>query len=295
MNRNDENLYKTTGLLLMLFRESKLSVGLETEEDKRMLTVDKEHIEDAGLTTPNFLNTLNVLMNAGYVYAVSFKDTKVRIETINFNEKGGYQKILDEIDKKPKEAKKASDKIQKIIGDSMKKLIPQTHYFDEGEYYEEEISLREIILSGKRQTQGVGMSTIAKVFLYPIRDIGRLHRLLGEGISSDNIVDPGIWYNWTEYVFHINDEEVEVSYQGKPNLEHFVLKGLFQSNQDESVFDYDELPEFQEMSRDEKKKRRKKYRDALTRFLDKHQNLPKIFTVHSDHIEINSEYIEQTH
>ena len=98
--------------------------------------------------------------------------------------------------------------------------------------------------------------------------------------------------NQTKYIFHIGDDTVSTSYQNKPNKEHFVLSALFNGH-DKLIIDYDELPDF-DKAKDITKELRS-FQDALITFTRKHPKLTKIFIVHKDRLEINKEYLEQTH
>jgi len=295
MKTSDNNMRKTTGLLVMLYNLNKQDPTKKLEEEKALVHIDKTHLHEANLDTPTLINNLQILDNKGYTFTASFQDTNKRLGVLKLNREHTLEQIQKEMGKRPKQTKELSLTIQKIIGDGIGKVTPKTHVFDTDGYYKEEPDLMEIVSFGLRMISDVTLDTRAKVHILPMRDIYRLHKLLSQDTPFEEIQDPGIWYDSNRYEFHVDEEIVRTEYQGKPSAEHFVLKKLFINIKDSFICDYDSLSEFDSLTKEERKKRYRRYKDALLRFIKKHEKLPRIFNVHTDHLEFNKEYIDQTH
>jgi len=289
VNPKEQNIIDTLNLLLLLFRAKKQSFPQLTEEQQHTLKVTKEHLAIAEISIPVFINTLNTLSEKGYLFAVSIFEDKFHSEIQKVLSDKNYPEILKQLENLDMGV--FDRELKQRIADTIEKIKPANLELDRKELMEDEhISFASLISDGVSVLAGHTSNEVAIVTLMPFRSIERLLEKMNAGMKFDEVQDAGIWYDPKNFLFHIDEDTVSTSYQHKPNKEHFALTALL-GMISESKIDYTDVPEFDDANDNEMRS----YRDALKRFVEKHPRLSEIFTVHSDHLEIHTEYLEQTH
>ena len=284
----EQNILATLNLLVLLLRARKQTIPPLTEEQKHTLKVTKEHLTTAGISIPVFANTLQILAEKGYLLGVTIFEDKFHSEIQKaLSDENLQQKIagLGKID-----TSEFMRQFKEHFADSLEKIIPANMVLDRDALMEDkDITLPSIIGDALGALAGHTSDDVAIVPLMPFRSIERVLEKMNDGVKFDEVQDVGIWYDSKNYVFHIDEDTVSTAYQHKPNKEHYVLSVLFGKG-GESIIDYTDVPEFDNSHDGEMRS----YRDALDRFIRKHPELPKIFIVHADHLEILPEYLKQT-
>lgn len=290
MTPRDQNILAALNILVLVFRAQKNNQPKLTEEEEPILRITKEHLAQAGITAPVFINTLQTLTDKGYIIAAnSVFEEKYHEELAKVLDDTGYQKIQDELRKI--DTSKLEEGIKIAAADIIEKTAPAHAHVDRAEIMKEDVSMAGVLEKFRTSYKGYSSEVVSMIILSPFRSIERLLEQMNVGVPFDEIKDDGVWYEMAAYEFHFDDTKVATAYQGKPNKEHFALKALF-SQFEESRIDYADIPEFEQ---DDKDAEKKAYKDALNRFIKKHHRLSEIFSVHADHLEIHESYLEHPH
>lgn len=281
MNIRDANILKTLNLLSLLKLER--SAIFEDGDPKRdIFMVTEKHLSDSNLSKAEFIRVLILLAKRGYVASAPvFGDTFDSDIKLLYKNKE-IQKEIEALDPNKELPQKADDALHKLV----RAMTPANI-----EYEREDIespSQKYVLEESFELLQDFKKGTFAFVLPIPFKDIDWLLSKMESGQSFDDIIDPRVHYDAKNYRLFFGDNiSIETSYQNKPNKEHFALQALFKDHKQTEI-DYIDIPEF-DHSRD-REREKKSFREALSRFLKKHPELPKIFTVRTDHLSLNEDY-----
>lgn len=290
MSPRDQNLLATLNILVLIFRSQKHMFPRRSEEMQHTLQITKEHLAQARISAPVFINTLQELANKGYLLAGnSVFESKYHDEFLKVLDDTQYEKIQTELEKV--DTSQLEEKLKVFAADLLEKTAPAYIPVDREEVMKEDVSMKSLLEEFREAYKGYTPDVVSVIILSPFRSLERLLEQLNAGVLFDNVKDEGIWYDANTYYFHFDDTSVSTAYQGKPNKEHFALASLF-GQFEESRIDYTDIPEF---DNDNKEKDRKAYFDALTRFIKKHPRLSEIFSVHTDALVIHESYLGHPH
>jgi hypothetical protein len=284
MTPRDKNIYSTVNVLCMLFDARKIVPNL-SDEQSHTLTVSKEHLTDADISVPVFVNTLKVLDEKGYLFGVSTFGQEARDELKKLQSNPEYEKILSELDKIDLSGFESEAK--NMMSQVISKRMPPGCEFDHDEFMKESGDFKEWLTNAKEALREMNDETISTVVLMPFRSIERLLEKMNSGIKFDDIKDPGIWYENDNGAFHFDEQTVSTQHNRKRYV-HYALQALFNQFENNEI-DYVDIPEFDDSKGMEKEM--KSFRDALSGFIKKEDRLKEIFTVHSTHLEIHEEPI----
>ena len=284
----EDNLTNALNLLTFLSRQNKLALPKLSDEGLHTFLITEENVSRLSIDVYTFLNTLETLAEKGYLAYTPLIDKNWRTKLKEFDE--GTQKAEALAVLQSPENELINQNFKAGVATIFENAIPKDYKFDREELLASDITFSGVIEMGVEKLKNLDDDVLALVILMPFRSIERLLRKLNEGLKFSEIQDAGIWYNSTKFTFHIGDRSIKTSHQGKPNKEHFALTALF-NNPGEFSLDYDDIPEFVRENDGE----RKSYSDALRTFAKKDPELPKIFTVHNGHFEINQDYLDHTH
>lgn len=290
MTPRDQNLLSALNILVLVFRAQKNKVPKLDLEQQHTFQITKEHIAQAGLTIPVFINTLQDLAKKGYLIdATSVFEEKYhpKLQEALSDEK--YDEIQEAFRKL--DIPEFQEKLKTVAADLIEKTAPAYIPVDRAEIMKEDITIPALFDKFRDVYKDHSPEMVSMIMLSPFRSIERLLEKLNAGIAFDDVKDEGIWYDPIAYEFHFDDKCVSTAYQGKPTLAHFALATLF-AQFEESRIDYADIPGF---DIDNKTKEKKRYFDALKGFIEKHSRLPEIFSVHTDHLEIHESYLEHPH
>lgn len=279
MNTREKNILNTLHLLSIISFEQKF-LYKDGEPQRDILLIKEKHLKDSGLTKAVFINALKLLAERGYVIPVPiFGDTfDADIKIVN-KDKDVLSKI-EELDSS------LPDKVKDSIHLLARSTIPASIVYEKEDI--ENPTMQYIFTEAHKLLENAPKGTFAFILLNPSKDIDWLLNKIESGEEFEHIQDPGLHYDSVSYKLYFNDGKfIETSYNNKPNKEHFALQALF-TDRKETEIDYFDIPEFDHSRNREKEK--KSFRDALNRFLKKHPELPKIFTVHTDHLSLNEDY-----
>jgi hypothetical protein len=277
MTPADKIIYKTLSLLVMLSRSRKSTTPSLPDNERATLTISKQILFDAGLTVPEFANVLDKLNIKGYTCHTVIYDEYLRSQMNEVMENGQLKSALYEIEVLEKK-EGFSDKFKTALKADLSKHLPLGEELDEEQIDTENISLNEVLSKGLSMIQNMRPDEISVVILLPFRDIEALHAKVGNGIKLDDIKDANLWYDPQKYEFHIDGDIVSTSYQYKSNIEHDVLFRMI-NDFDEGTIWYDDI----------ENRSPRALKDALLKFIDKHNRLKEIFTVHQDRLEFSKE------
>lgn len=281
----DNKILKTLELLVMLSHSRRqFSHGL-TPEQKATLTVSKQLIIDAGLTVPEFTNSVREIAKKGYVWHVVIFDDELRSQIDGFINSDQYSVVLEEL--KKLDTEETSNKLKQSAVEQLSRMLPHSAELDQKEIDEDHINVSEAFTDGIEAFKKMRPDEIALVILMPFRDINTLLVKMNDGKSFDDIQDDGFWYDQNKYEFHIDSDVISTNYQGKPNLEHYILKEFYNGTNTASVT-YEDLAEFDVAKGEEA------YRDAMRNFIKKNDKLRAIFTPRKYNTEFHPEQYEHT-
>ena len=258
----------------MLFKARKLTVPKPSEEEQHVLTIIKEHVTDADITIPALYNCLDALDRKGYLVAFVLHEQELRNDMQKLYGSTQFEKTVAEL--KKLEGNTLSVEQKQKIADALKKRLPPGMDFPEQDFLNEELSISNLLEETRDVIEYQKEDMVATIVLLPFRSIEWLLEQMNTGLPFDDIKDPGVWYDPSKYEFHIAGETISTSYQGKLNIEHDVLMQLH-NFLDDGVIYYDEIDTHKP----------KAIKDAFTRFIKKHPELPNIFTVHLDRLEFD--------
>lgn len=271
MSPKDENILSVVNLLALLFCARKQQLPKLPEEDQYLLTVTKEHLKGANLSIPVFVNTLKTLHERGYLTAVSIFEDGYHEKIREVFKDENYNLLLEQLSVHKNNVLTIEQK--KIFVDTLEKMAPPNLRIGNGAFLEEKITFTDLLNDSKRILNNHKDDDVSLVVLMPFRDIEKLLEKMNNGKSFDEIQDSRIWYDNTKYEFHIGNTVILVSYQGKPNIEHYVLARIYECT-DESVVWYDDISDYTPRA----------LKDALLKFLKKNKKLVNLFTVHADRL-----------
>lgn len=264
----------------MLSRSKQQFSSTQTKEEQASLNISKQLITDAGLTVPEFTNSLHSISNKGYLWHVVIFDDNVRSQMQDFIQGDQYDEVLRELQKHDTE--ETSNKLKQETLEQMKKMLPEGSEIDKEAMNKDFIKISEAFKEGIQGFKNMNPEEIAIIILMPFRDINKLLERMNSRESFEDIKDDGFWYDKDKFEFHIDSTVINTSYQNKPNLEHYILSEFYNASKTSSV-DYEELSTF------DVAKGQEAYRDSMRRFVNKHPFLPKIFTVHKYKTEFHPE------
>lgn len=276
MDQKDINLLDTLNLLTLLFRANQQKVPKLSEEEQHTLTVTKEHLDGAKIPIPVFLNTLKTLSDKGYLTALGVFENEYHQEIRNVFEEKQYSQIISKISDNG--LNELSEAQKTALADGIEKMLPPGTNFDRKGFIQEGVTLKDILDDSRKVLKDHKDEDVAVVILFPFRDINTLLEKMNLGQSLSQIQDSGVWYDSVKYEFHIGDEIIPVSYQGKPNVEHFVLEKLNDCLAD-GLIGFEDITAHTPSS----------LRHSLLRFVEKDERLRSIFKVHSDRLAFDKE------
>jgi hypothetical protein len=262
-------------------RSVKHKLPKTSEIEKHTLTVTTENIETTKLSIPVFINSLQPLHDKGYLIAVSIYEKEYHEKIREYATDVKEEEVLKLLKEKgltefPLEAKK-------VFADIVEKMIPTNANvdFDRQSILNEKLTFEEY-LNDTRQLRANHKDTdVSIVLLSPFRDINKLLEKMNSGKTFDEIQDSSIWYDSKKYQFHIGKEVVATSYQGKANVEHYILE-LLPENLKDGVIGFDQVDEYKSVP----------LRNNLNKFVKKNERLPQIFKVYKDRLEFDKKAFE---
>jgi hypothetical protein len=274
----DKNIYEVVNLLVLLQRARKKDPAITTPEEEYLILVSKEHLAGANLSIPVFINTLKLLYDKGYLIPLSIYENKYHdgvrelvgdkydhhIQTLANH---GYQFIPEN---------EVSHITDQIITKAPKAIQADLHSIAD-----EKITYQDALDPIQKLLQNHTNDTVSIIVLLPYLDIENLLEKLNNNVSFDDIKDTSVWYDPIKYEFHLYDDVIPVSYQGKPNTQHHVLV-LFNDSLEDGIIGFEDIHEYKPPA----------LKRAMIRFIDKDERLKRIFTVHSTYVTINKQYLE---
>jgi len=285
VNPKERNLLDALNLLTLLFRARKQSIPKLNDEQQHTLTVTKEHLALAELSTPIFINTLKTLHERGYLMAVSIFEDKAHLVIQESFSDEKYSEILKEIEKV--DTKEVQEKLKLGIADVLEKMKPANQQFDRDGFMNEKVTIKDLLETTREVLKNHTNEDVSTVILMPFRSIERLLEKMNEGITFDEVRDAGVWYENDAGLLHFDEQSISTNHTRKRYV-HFALQSLFGQFKNNQI-DFVEIPEFDDAKG--KEKELKSFRDSLSSFIKKHKRLSEIFSVHSTYLEINEEYL----
>jgi hypothetical protein len=278
MTQNDKNVLNTLNVLNVLFRANKQKIPNLSDEEQYTLTVTKEHLQNDNISISVFINTLQTLAEKGYLFATCIFESEYHDK---IREVFSDEVFTPAVQKLSEDGKNSLTEEQKLVfAYAMQELLPpnlKTQFDVEG-FAQEEIKLTDLLNDTRNAFKNHRDDTVAKIILFPFRDIDKVLKQMNGGKTFDEIIDSDICYNDQKFEFHIGKELVVTSYQDKPNIEHYILQ-LIPEHLDDGVIWYDEVEDRTSRS----------IKDALLKFVAKNKKLEDIFTVHSNRLEFDVE------
>ena len=289
MSPQDQNILYVLNVLTLLFRTRKTSLLPLKDEQRHTLFITKEHLEDSKISLPTFINTLETLASKGYLSYTPMHEQKFHDELQSFVDSPLYSKTIEKI--KLSQTEEANTKLKDDIAKIYENTIPKNYTYDRDGLMAEPLDIADIFLYGLDAIKDKPEQTIAVVVLMPFRNIDRLLKKMNDGVSFNDVTDPGLWYDTQNHLLHFEEDIIATTYN-KLSYVHFALQALF-SDEEIREQHYAEIPEFDDSR--EAQKELKSYKDALDGFLDKYPQLKTVFSVHSKYFGVNQDYIEHTH
>lgn len=274
MKPRDENLIATTNLLVFLYRARKENSPHLSAEERQLLLIKLEYLDKAGITLPIFHNTLRLLDRKGYLMGVSIIDDDFHKKIKEAVSDRGYEEALSQIP--DLNAEFFTPEGKKKILEKLSGITPPQYEFNADGFKNEKVTVKQVLDETRSVLKTHQDNIVSYVMLWPFRSVETLLDKLNDGENFDDIQDSGVWYDPLKYEFHLGNEVVPTSYQGKPNIEHDVLVRL-PDFLDDGVIWYDEIDSHKPRS----------LKDALTKFVRKNEQLEKMFTVHKDRLEFD--------
>jgi hypothetical protein len=269
----DSGLYKTLHLLVMLWRVNKQQKSKSLPEQSATVRISRQILTDAGLTVPELSNYLNWMADRHYLNGVVVYDDSYRKrlkKQMNSEEGKELNESLEKFDREDK-----TGKANKMVVEHFKAQLPPDKELDEEAIEAESIGFSELSSAGYELIKNLQSDEIALIVLSPFRDIDRLLELVGDGEDPKKIKDEGTWYDTKNCIFHVGQDTISTSHQGKPNNEHYVLLHFENAKKTGKIW-FDEIDGF----------RRESLRRSMYRFIEKDLRLTGMFSVHSDRIEV---------
>lgn len=278
MTQNDKNLLDALNVLSVLFRANKQKLPKLTDEEQHTITVTKEHLSNDRISISVFINTLQTLAERGYLFATCIFESEYHDK---IREVFSDEVFVPAMQKISEDSKNSLNDEQKLkLANAMKELLPPNlkAEFDVEEFANEEITVTDLFTDTRSAFKGHKDDTVAKVILFPFRDIDKVRTQMNDGKTFDEIIDADVWYNENKYEFHIGKESIPTSYQDKPNIEHYILQ-FIPEHLDDGVIWYDEV----------ESRTSRSIKDALLKFVAKNKKLEDIFTIHANRLQFDVE------
>jgi len=276
MSPKDTNILNALNLLTLLFRSNKQKSPKLSEEETHTLTVTEQLLAKADINLPVFLNTLTTLADKGYLFAVGIHDDEFHEKIREGFKEESYNQALEEISKAGIDKLTVQQKT--VIAQAFQKMMPANAQVDLDDFINDDISIKEILDDARNVYKDHKDGEVAKILLMPFRDIDVLLTKMNDGKSFDEIQDSEIWYDEKNLEFRIGDIKILTKYQGKPNVEHYVLI-LIKDSLNDGVIWYDDIEQRSARS----------LKDSLLKFINKDQRLQDVFTVHTNRLEFSKE------
>lgn len=270
----NNDIYKTLNLLVMLSRSRKQLFPKLSDEEKAQLIISKQILRDSGLTVPEFNGALSLLGAKGYTWHLVFFDDHLRSQINQFINSSEYVGTIEKF--KVLDTREFSDKIKASVSQDFEKILPPGIELDQEEIRSDNVVFTKAFDEGIQIYKKMRSDEIALVILWPFRNIEKLLKRMQSGESFDEIQDSDIWYDWKKYEFHIGKDVISTSYQGKPNVEHYVLEKL-ENSLDDGVIGYEDIDGHKPES----------LKSNLQKFIKKHERLKEIFKIRKDRLEFD--------
>lgn len=278
MSLYDQKITKTLELLVMLSRSKQQFSHGQSDEEKATLRISRQLISDSQLSVPEFTNALHAIAEKGYLWHVVIFDENLRSQMNEFINSPQYSEVIEKL--KELDTKDTSDKLKESAVTNLKKIIPHDTQVDQELVDQDFVKISEAFTEGIESFKQMRSDEIGLVILMPFRDISVLLNKINNDEKFDEIKDDGFWYDQQNFIFYIDESPIQTSYQGKPNLEHFVIASFYNNPMLESI-DYEEMIGF------DPSKTNAAYQHAMRRFIEKHPSLEKIFTAHKYNTEFH--------
>jgi len=269
----------TVNLLVFLYHAKKENCFNLPEQEKNLLLIKQEHLNKAGITLPIFHNTLKLLDKKGYLMGLTVVDDDFHTKAKDFASGDGYNEILAKIP--DINAEIFSPEGKNMFAERISDILPPQYHFDMEAFSNEKITVKDLLDQTKDFFKIYSDDVVSYVMLFPFRSIEKLLQQMNIGRSFDDIQDSGIWYDPNKFEFHLGKEIISTSYQGKPNIEHDVLAKL-EDNLSDGVVWFDDIDSYKP----------RPLKDALIKFVHKHEQLKEIFSVYADRLEFNKKAFE---
>ncbi len=276
MTPQNQNILDVLNLLVLLFRAQKNRIPKMTDEEIHTLKITSEHLSDAGLTIPVFINTIETLAQKGYLQAVSIFEKEYHQKVREVLHTPEYDAMLAQLSNLNINRLTIEQKAQ--IADAIQRMMPPTYQFDRAGLLSEEITIQDILSDAKKVIGDHKDTDVSIIVLMPFRSIEYVLDKMNHGVSFNEIKDPGIRYDANGYKFIIDNETISTVHQGKPNQEHYVL-AMVQGTLNDGVVGYEDVGGFTHESLEH----------ALRKFVRKHPRLKEIFKVKSDRLEFDKQ------
>ena len=289
MHQRDTTIHQVA-TLLQLVQSSRIQTNPElSEEQHGILIVTKEHISLSQLSIPVFIKTIDQLAAAGYLQALSIFEDKWHQQLVDLQRPDTFADVLSQLESSDQDTWTATQKT-KSINPLMQQLVPQKYHAEFQEYIAtEDIAYSTLLQSFQDEVGDHQPDDTCIIVLSPFRQLARLIKKLEDEVRFEDIKDPDIWYDSLSHTLHYFNDSLPL---GKATRAHEALRALFATNTPDTLY-FSDIPE---SSQDPKHKRElRAYYDSLYGALGKDPRLKDIFSLHSDRIEIKSEYQAQTH
>jgi hypothetical protein len=119
----DQDILLTLNLLVLRYQTQQIYKNHWSAEKLNTLHITKEHVADAGLTIPVFLNTLEDIARKGYISNTPIPDQKAR-ERIADVQAGKYNTLIEQELLKV-DTPETQKKLKAGIATLMQKITPQ--------------------------------------------------------------------------------------------------------------------------------------------------------------------------
>lgn len=278
MSPRDQKILKTLELLVMLKRSKRQFSNVLTDEQMYTLMISKQFISDAGLTIPEFTNSVEAVSEKGYIFHIVIFDDNLRSQVDEFVNSSQYNEALEKL--KELDTEENSNMLKLATQQQFSQFLPSGVEFDQDEIDRDSFKLTDVVEFGINKFKDFQPDDIGFILLMPFRDIETLLTKMNSGKKFDDIQDDGFWYDNSKFEFHIDGEVITTSSRGLPNLSHTVLSLIF-NNPPIYKVEYEQMPNF------DPSKGNEAYRDAMRKFIKKHPKLEIMFSVHLYDTEFN--------
>jgi hypothetical protein len=281
MTIQEKDIKFTLNQLIVLHRQQQVFKNVWTAEQLNTLQIKKEHVIDAGLTIPIFLNTLEEIAKKGYLSNTPIIDQKHRNQLADVKAGKHQTEITDLLLKV--DTIETQEKLKAGIAKIFRNTLPHDYEFNEAGFMASEINIEDLMTAGMEAFTDT-TDLVAVVVIMPFRSIERLLSKMNEGIAFNEVKDPGLWHDASSYTLFFNDQKYLTKYRNDPIKAHFVFQVLF--SKPTETLDFNSIPDAES---------NKVYFDSLSHFIEKHPDLEPIFAITSSSITINQDYLKDVH